>query len=198
MKKYKELNLYQSYCRQNQSVNVHGILHAPWFTPLLVLLACVLVWIGMGIYEGQLKNQLRELNDWMAQPEIVALHEEVEEQKLRSAELRSQQAEVDELTANVATYPELNSALLRKISAVGGSEVSLVINGYEATTGSLFFEARSKKVIDIPDYVQKQKDTGLYSSVLYTGYAYDETEYVLSLACMLQGQKTAAEEEGTT
>ena len=94
--------------------------------------------------------------------------------------------QVQNLTDALATYPNVDSVLMAKIGAAGGEQVSMVLTGYDASTGALQFEAQSSSVIDIPSYVLKLQKTGLFQKVDYTGYAYDEGVYVLSLNCILQ------------
>lgn len=44
----------------------------------------------------------------------------------------------------------------------------------------------SRAVIDIPGYVNKLTQTGLFSSVDYSGYQYQDGEYTLDLSCILK------------
>ena len=99
--------------------------------------------------------------------------------------------QVRNLTDALATYPQVDSALMSKISAAGGAQVSMVLTGYDAATGALQFDAQSGSVIDIPSYVLKLQKTGLFRKVDYTGYTYEDGVYVLSLNCILLGEEAA-------
>ena len=99
--------------------------------------------------------------------------------------------QVQALTDALATYPQVDSALISRIGAAGGAEVSMALTGYDADTGALRFDAQSTSVIDIPGYVLKLQSLGLFRRVDYTGYTYEDGMYVLSLNCILQGKETA-------
>ena len=70
---------------------------------------------------------------------------------------------------------------------VSGSAMSVEIESMDAETGLLTFHAVSREVIDIPGYVSKLTQTGLFSSVDYSGYQYQDGEYSLDLSCVLKG-----------
>ena len=69
------------------------------------------------------------------------------------------------------------------IEDVGGQDMEVKIQTMDMETGTLTFNAVSRKVIDIPVYVQKLEDTGLFYSVDYTGYSYNDSVYTLMLTC---------------
>ena len=61
-------------------------------------------------------------------------------------------------------------------------------------TGTLTFHAVSYKVIDIPTYIQKLDDTGLFESVNYSGYNFEDNEYSLMLTCVLKAAETGGDQ----
>ena len=58
----------------------------------------------------------------------------------------------------------------------------------------LNFIAKSPKVIDIPSYVLKLQNTGVFYNVAYTGYIYDKGSYQLFLSCILKADETGGEQ----
>lgn len=91
------------------------------------------------------------------------------------------------LTSAMASYPVVNSAVLRKVTACGGAGVSIELVSYEASSGLLRFNAVSQAVLDIPDYIRKLSATGLFEAVDYTGYDYADQDgvYAIQVACYL-------------
>lgn len=100
--------------------------------------------------------------------------------------LRDVQA-AEGLKGAMASYPVVNSAVLRKVTACGGAGVSIELVSYEASTGLLRFNAVSEAVLDIPDYIRKLSATGLFEAVDYTGYDYADQDgvYAIQVACYL-------------
>ena len=95
---------------------------------------------------------------------------------------------VERLNRNLSVYPEFSGSVLRLIEAVGGGAIDLLLTDYETETGVLMFDANSKAVIDVSGYVRRLQDTGLFHTVDYTGYTFEDGLYTLSLSCTLEGK----------
>ena len=63
----------------------------------------------------------------------------------------------------------------------------------DISTGTLTYNAVSRQVIDIPVYVQKLENTGLFESVDYNGYSYDNEQYTLMLSCVLKAEEVGGD-----
>ncbi|MCI9144561.1 MAG: hypothetical protein HFH87_18415, partial [Lachnospiraceae bacterium] len=111
-------------------------------------------------------------------------------------ELKGDIAAVERTEENLSVYPDFNSDVLHRIESAGGIDTELLITGYDARTGILTFDASSREVIDIPDYILKLQQTGLFHTVDYMGYAYDNQWYTISLSCTLEGKVSENVREG--
>ena len=191
----KELDLLRSYRRLSRNKEQKDLLHN-FYTPIAaVLVLCILVWGVFLRLNLSLSGKIDDINDWLNDPSVIAQYNEAAEKQAYNNRLVQGLQQVQNLTDALATYPAVDSALVSKISAAGGEQVSMVLTGYDASTGALQFDAQSSSVIDIPSYVLKLQKTGLFQKVEYTGYAYDEGVYVLSLNCTLQGTQPDGGEE---
>ena len=179
----KELDLLRSYRRlMRGEKGCSGLLHH-FLTPAAgCLLVCVLIWGVLLLRNSSLSSRTDDVNDWLLDPAVTQQYNDSLVQAL---------GQVQALTDALATYPQVDSALISRIGAAGGAEVSMSLTGYDADTGALRFDAQSTSVIDIPGYVLKLQSLGLFRKVDYTGYTYEDGMYVLSLNCILQGKETA-------
>lgn len=82
-----------------------------------------------------------------------------------------------------------------KIELAGGRDIEVTLQSYDKESGILNFEATSEEVINIPEYILKLQNTGLFYAVDYTGYVYDDSYYRLTLSCMVQGVSVGGETE---
>ncbi len=188
----KELDLLRSYRRLSRDNQGQTDLLHNFYTPIAVcLLVCVLVWGVFLRMNISLSNKTDDINDWLNDPTVIEQYNEAAEKQQHNDNLVQGLQQVQNLTDALATYPQVDSALMSKIGAAGGAQVSSVLTGYDATTGALQFDAKSSSVIDIPSYVLKLQKTGLFQKVDYTGYTYEDGVYVLSLNCILQGEEAA-------
>lgn len=188
----KELDLLRSYRRLSRDNQGQADLLHNFYTPIAVcLLVCVLVWGVFLRMNISLSNKTDDINDWLNDPTVIEQYNEAAEKQQHNDNLVQGLQQVQNLTDALATYPQVDSALMSKIGAAGGAQVSSVLTGYDATTGALQFDAQSSSVIDIPSYVLKLQKTGLFQKVDYTGYTYEDGVYVLSLNCILQGEEAA-------
>ena len=182
----KELDLLRSYRRLMRGEKGRsGLLHH-FLTPAAAcLLVCVLIWGVLLLRNSSLSSRTDDVNDWLLDPAVTQQYSEAADRQQYNDSL------VQALTDALATYPQVDSALISRIGAAGGAEVSMSLTGYDADTGALRFDAQSTSVIDIPGYVLKLQSLGLFRKVDYTGYTYEDGMYVLSLNCILQGKETA-------
>lgn len=188
----KELDLLRSYRRLSRDNQGQSDLLHNFYTPIAVcLLVCVLVWGVFLRMNISLSSKTDDINDWLNDPTVIEQYNEAAEKQQHNNNLVQGLQQVQNLTDALATYPQVDSALMSKIGAAGGAQVSSVLTGYDATTGALQFDAKSSSVIDIPSYVLKLQKTGLFQKVDYTGYTYEDGVYVLSLNCILQGEEAA-------
>ncbi len=188
----KELDLLRSYRRLSRDNQGQTDLLHNFYTPIAVcLLVCVLVWGVFLRMNISLSSKTDDINDWLNDPTVIEQYNEAAEKQQHNDNLVQGLQQVQNLTDALATYPQVDSALMSKIGAAGGAQVSSVLTGYDATTGALQFDAKSSSVIDIPSYVLKLQKTGLFQKVDYTGYTYEDGVYVLSLNCILQGEEAA-------
>ena len=188
----KELDLLRSYRRLMRGEKGRsGLLHH-FLTPAAgCLLVCALIWGALLWRNSSLSSLTDDVNDWLSDPAVVEQYSEAANRQQYNDSLVQALGQVQALTDALATYPQVDSALMSKIGAAGGAQVSMVLTGYDAATGALQFDAQSGSVIDIPSYVLKLQKTGLFRKVDYTGYTYEDGMYVLSLNCILQGKETA-------
>ena len=188
----KELDLLRSYRRLSRDKKGQNDLLHNFYTPIAaVLVLCILVWGVLLRLNMSLSDKTDDINDWLNDPSVIEQYNEANEKQQENDRLVQSLQQVQSLTDALATYPTVDSALMAKISAAGGEQVSMVLTGWDATTGALQFDAQSSNVIDIPSYVLALQKTGLFQKVDYTGYAYDDGVYVLSLNCILQGEEAA-------
>lgn len=148
----------------------------------------------MSLWNHATSSQINKLNAWIQDTQIQQAYQEANELKLESEKLATSQSQVEQMKANLATYPDLDAKMIETIVDVGGVDMKVRIKSMDAQSGLLTFDAVSEKVIDIPGYVEKLDNTGLFSSIQYSGYSYSEEEYSLVLSCVLKGVETGGEE----
>lgn len=195
--KKKELNLQNVWKEQTgtgglaikkQSIGKHLLF------PVLTFGVCLILFLAVTLWNGMVIGEIHKLNDWIESPEIEEAYFQAKAKKEESERLSAALNQVEEMKANLATYPDLNDSMIRRIVDVGGSNMSVRIKTMDAQTGVLTFDAVSAAVIDIPTYVAKLENTGLFSSVNYSGYSYSDDEYSLALSCVLKGIETRGED----
>ena len=68
-------------------------------------------------------------------------------------------------------------------------QIGMLITDFDAQTGILTFDANSPAVIDVSGYILRLQETGLFHTVDYTGYKFEDGWYTLSLSCTLEGRE---------
>lgn len=196
----QDMDLYRPYRKGGGKVagkKKEGLttFYLPVAITLAVCLVASLAVIGSNVF---LSHKESRIQDWLDDPAVIEQHDKAVQKQTVYDQLMEDIREVNGLTQALGTYPTLDRTLNSRIQVAGGGQVSAQLTGYDAATGVLLFQATSANVIDIPGYVLALQNTGLFQKVQYTGYAYDEGQYVLSLSCVLQGPDQTQGEEGTT
>ena len=145
---------------------------------------------GLTLYTD---GQTEAITAWCTDPANTEPYQQSLSDQAQTRQYQSQQMAAEDRTALLGTYPNLQPAVFDKIQAVGGSDITVVFNSYDAASGQLAFDAQSANVIDIPAYVRAMQNTGLFASVSYTGYGYGDTgTYAINLACILAAPEQEA------
>lgn len=161
-----------------------------------MLLPAVCLAVGLvitGVFAGIRlfrDGQTEVIREWMQSEDVQRQYEEVralEDEKIR---VENAVTSLSDTSENLATYPDVDTGVTNRIAAAGGSKIAVTLKAYDKDSGILNFEATSEEVIDIPDYVLQLENTGLFYTVDYTGYVFDESYYRLTLSCSMKGMNT--------
>lgn len=194
--KKKGINLYRAWQEQSAEKGVQReSLGRTILFPAWTFVICLAVFAGVTIANQALTMKIRNINDWMMDPSIQEQYQKANERKEVSSQLAEAIRQVKQTTKNLDTYPDLTTEMILMIEDVGGQDMEVKIQTMDMETGTLTFNAVSRKVIDIPVYVQKLEDTGLFYSVDYTGYSYNDSVYTLMLTCVLEEAQTGGSEQ---
>ncbi len=181
----KKLNLYRQYrklTRPKLSFRMLRSHAAPVFLLAVLLLGAWGVLLRQNL---ELMDQADQLQARLDDPEAVETARQSREWAARGQELLRDMETVELLSDRLEGYPQIDSSLLDRIAQAGEDGISVTITGYDSATGELQFNAASREVIDIPNYVMDLEETGLFQAVSYTGYSLEDAGYVLRLNCAL-------------
>lgn len=186
--KTKQVNLYQKWRKSSKEETVEaGSIVKHLIPPILSLVVCLVLFAGVSFWNFLVSAKIDNVNDWINDSQIQEQYQKANETKKESERLIESKKQVEQMKQNLATYPDLDAETIARIVDVSGSAMSVEIESMDAETGLLTFHAVSREVIDIPGYVSKLTQTGLFSSVDYSGYQYQDGEYSLDLSCVLKG-----------
>lgn len=194
--KKKEINLYRAWqeMKAEKSVQKESLGKTVLF-PAVTFVICLAAFAGVVIANQAETMKIRSIQDWIDDASVQEQYQKANERKTVSSQLATAIHQVNRTTKNLDTYPDLTTEMILMIEDVGGQDMEVKIQSVDMATGTLTFNAVSRQVIDIPVYVQKLEDTGLFHSVDYSGYSYDNNEYTLMLTCVLEEVQTGGSEQ---
>ncbi len=167
--------------------------------PAAVFLMCLLPAAVFWVLNGVMRHEIRQRQAWIDSGEVQEQYQQALSLEQKLSEVESSIAAVELTGENLSVYPELSNEVLHQIRNAGGAGIQCRITGYDASTGILVFQADSREVIDVPGYIRKLRDSGLFHTVDYTGYDYENEWYSLSLSCVMAGRiSPKAREQGLT
>ena len=183
--KTKQVNLYQKW---KKSGGMDKVVEKESFVkhivpPVITLAVCMALFGAVAVWNLLESKKIDDINDWINDSQIQQQYQEADEVMKESERIVEQKQQMKQ---NLATYPDLDADIIARIVDVSGSNMNVEVKSMDAETGLLTFHAVSSAVIDIPGYVNKLTQTGLFSSVDYSGYQYQDGEYTLDLSCILK------------
>ena len=191
----KQVNLYRAWQQQSDEGKevTKGNIGKHLIPPAIALGVCVVLIAGVNVWNLFTKNQIKELDSWIHDSTVQEEYKAAKKTLKKSERLSKAKDQLDGMKSNLATYPDLTEETIATIVDSSGSDLKVEIESMDAETGLLTFHAVSAAVIDIPGYVSRLTDTGLFSDVDYSGYQYQDGEYSLELSCVLKGPETGGE-----
>lgn len=189
-KKEKQIDLCKIYRESEKKAEKPVNLARHLAAPGAALLLCLAASAGVWILNGTAQRENDEKQAWIQDAAVQEQYLRAQMLQAGLTEIEGAIASVKRTDENLSVYPDWSSRILARIESVGGNEISLRVNGYDAGSGILTFQANSRQVIDIPAYIRKLQETGLFHAVDYTGYSYDNDWYTLSLSCTLEGKRS--------
>lgn len=193
--KTKEINLYQIWCRAHEEGTVKTKKTVKQIVyPAIVFGLCAAVYAGLTVWNMAEAHKTAAIEEWINDSQVQEAYSKALEKETESDKLSTELNQLTQMKQNLDTYPDLTEEMIEKIVDVGGNDMSVQVQSLDMSTGTLTFHAVSRKVIDIPNYIQKLDDTGLFESVNYSGYSYDDGEYSLMLSCVLKAEETGGEQ----
>ena len=193
--KLKEINLYRSWSENNETGMVKSkSMVKQILYPAAVLGICAVIYAGVMVWNMAEFHKVSEIEDWINDPQVQEDYSQAQAKQKQSSQLSFDLNQVNQMKENLATYPDMTEDMIAKIEDVGGNDMSVRIESLDMGTGTLTFHAVSYKVIDIPTYIQKLDDTGLFESVNYSGYNFEDNEYSLMLTCVLKAAETGGDQ----
>ena len=155
-------------------------------------LAAAGVLFGIRVYR---ESKTADIREWMQSEEVQSGYQKVRALEAAEERIVNAVSSLRYTERNLATYPTVDSGVTDKIELAGGRDIEVTLQSYDKESGILNFEATSEEVINIPEYILKLQNTGLFYAVDYTGYVYDDSYYRLTLSCMVQGVSVGGETE---
>lgn len=187
VKGFHDIDLLSVYQKSAEKKEEHT---GKWKHALPFLIAfgvCALAYGGVQAANLSVRHAIEKDRQWMRSEKVQKVYGEAQAAERERDRLQKALAETKKLNENRATYPKLDRAVITLIEAVGGAGITSNISGYDSVTGTMTFEAKSQAAIDIPSYIGRLTDTGLFHTVEYTGYVFENDAYTLSLLCTLKG-----------
>lgn len=194
----KNVNLCRTWKKEEEAVQgtvEKGDILKHLIPPAVTLVICLAVFAGVKVWNTLEKHEVQTIDEWINDPLVQEQYQAANEKMKESDRLATEKSQVDQMKTNLDTYPDLTEDKISKIVDASGSDLEVHIKSYDALTGTLTFNALSAKVIDIPGYVHKLENTELFSSVNYSGYSYDDSQYSLMLSCVMKATETGGDEE---
>lgn len=186
---YKQNNFYLRWRAANPA-RPNFARHKPLLgrvAPAIVTAAlCVGAWAFLNWHTAVLQADTERLEAWYNSEENLQTYQTGTNNRTTAETMQADARLAGELRRRLDTYPLLDETVLRKLDAAGQAGIQMTLHSYDAATGVLKLNAVLEDVSDIPAYVRRLEQTGLFESVRHTGYEVQDDGYALELDCVLR------------
>jgi hypothetical protein len=140
----------------------------PVLAALVLLLAGVMVYLGVQVYG--VERDVKELNDFLNDPRLVAEVEEIEAIMADTARIGGLRASVDAQTAECDAKPQLSKQLIDTITRTAGTDVRITGFSFSSDSGTVSVAGVSESIHNASHYVELLSGNALIDHVQYAGY----------------------------
>lgn len=180
------INLYEAYIEQSrkeQSGRTGKLLTL--LLPLAIVVLALLGVSGKLILDNRAKSETLDTLD----AQLATLSETYDDARLLTARRDECADEYEQLRSArflFSIYPAPTKALFTEVIACAEGIFNISQYDYNEQAGILTINASAASVNEVPQLVQRLRDTGMFSLVQYTGYtSRDTTEYFCTVSCTL-------------
>jgi hypothetical protein len=180
----KDFNFYQRY--QQKPARKWGFW--PIYTVVMVLFVLVASGASYWFYAENktIQTEIRDLErSYLENPLALAAQSEVLTLREKLLEANTQTANLMAAFTAIESYPQANWYLIQKIFALADENITITLSSFQAQNGIFDITAVSKKVNSIPNFIRRAQNSGLFESVIYTGYGASEDAYSIFFQCVL-------------
>ncbi len=156
--------------------------------PAIFLVACGSVAGVLLIQEHQKKAELQELKDYINDPANIEQCTQIDILQQQIAELSGKISQIQWVEGCILSYPYMNSSVVQELQGYAQAQsVELEIQSYNADDGNLSVDARAEEVTLINQFIDMLEASGIFDSVQYSGYSYDDGKllYTINVNCYL-------------
>ena len=172
----------------------------------------VIVFIGASLIKASKKAELKELNDYIHDPGVLAQVAEYDAMYDSMAEIGTIQGGADLLLADINSYPIPDSSINSRIlAAARDHNVNIDFKSYSAYDGVFSIMASSPIVDDINMFIADLMMMDIFENVDYTGYTLidhtgntpiedmeEENYWQINVVCTLAGRDVPTEDAGSS
>lgn len=156
--------------------------------PTIFLIVCASAAAFLLLRERQKRAELQELQDYLNDPMNIEQCNQIDILQSQIAELSGKIAQIQWVEGCIQSYPYMNSSVVQQLQAYAQLQsVELEIRSYSAQDGNLSVDARAEEVTLINQFIDMLESSGIFDSVQYSGYTYDDKTllYTINVSCYL-------------
>lgn len=150
-----------------------------------------------GVVVGQyliVNNQLKEVQAYNTQPDVVAACAEYDILNNEIRALQSLAGNLQSFKGTVLEYPVIDSHTEQVVAACANGLVSAKISSYDSGTGVLTFDTSAENVDLINQFIALMSQQDIFDSVNYTGYVQDSAgQWNVKVNCRMAGREAPEE-----
>ncbi|MDF2568080.1 MAG: hypothetical protein K0R90_1536 [Oscillospiraceae bacterium] len=185
--KYKDINFYEIYNKKPEKSKAQKDRKKIILSIILIVFVLGSVY-GFLEYQSYLSaRQLEKIKTYTKNPAYVSLYKLSQEQEVTLSKKREEKGNLLRIQKALESYPVLSNDEFDALKKAGLLDIITKELTYDHESAKLSFIATVHSVGELPAYIDRVRQTGIFNDIVYEGYtATKNNQFDFVVSCILK------------
>ncbi|MGV8906658.1 MAG: hypothetical protein ACOH15_08665 [Acetobacterium sp.] len=170
-----DINLMHAYKQSNLVKKDSKFKNKALIAPLGLTALFIGVFTGFFILNAQMQGELDWTNEYINNEKVQAEYAQAQTLNEQVSLIDAEVANIETIKKAIGSNPKVIAEKISRVGVLTNGVIALNGMTYENAAGNINISATASNEQEAAKYIQRLKDTGYFTQVVYTGYAESDT-----------------------